>query len=269
VLGEGINKSLPWDDVYAKGNGAAVRVLSVQGFTVRDVYAEFPWDGIKLPGSSNFTIEHCELVHTRDDAIENDSYGPGTVNNCFLNGVHTFLSANNSNVAMSKAWHMSWTNNVMSLGCGLPDGKPCEDRAKRLKYAWACPTGSGQPWKVRDNPGLFTMTFANNAAMIEGCINQTKANIKWWGGIKLTPESKNNRFYYLGTGKGFTMVEVTNADGSKARVPAEFGIAPGPVWARSATRARNGRPKSHVGGPRRKPYQRAAAGHPATCRGLP
>jgi hypothetical protein len=232
VIGEGINKTKTWAYVYSQGNGAALRATSVQNLTIRGLDGEFSFDFIKLPGCSGFTIEHCHSLHNRDDCIENDTYGSGVVRDNFFEGVHTFLSCNSSRVAPTKPWHIVWTGNVMSLGCGLPGALPCEDRAKRLKFAWACPTGSGQPWKVRPNNGLFTMEFSNNAAMIDSCINQTAANLKWFVDMKLTPASTGNRFYYLGSGKGLTMIDVTNPDGSMARVPAQFGIAPGPVWSR-------------------------------------
>jgi hypothetical protein len=236
VLGVGANQSLPWDNLYARGNGGCIRAEKSPGITIRGVYGEYTWDGIKpVSGTQNFTIEDCQLKHCRDDAVEDDAQNSGVVRRCFFDRVHTFLSVNpGGGAAITRQVNITWEECVMSLGCGLPDGKACEDRAKRLKYAWACPTGSGQPWKVTNNNKLVRMRYANNAAMIEGCINQSKSNLRWFNpaAITLLPGSTGNRFYYLGTGKGLTMINVTNPDGSKARVPAEFGIVPGPVWAR-------------------------------------
>ncbi|HEX2518492.1 MAG TPA: hypothetical protein VHK04_03005 [Castellaniella sp.] len=64
-------------------------------------------------------------------------------------------------------------------------------------------------------------------------MNQSKSNLRSFNTAKITllPGSTGNRFYYLGAGKGLKMIEVTIADGSKARVPTELGIMPGPVRA--------------------------------------
>ena len=236
ILGVGANQFLPWEDLYARGNGGCIRAERSPGITIRRVYGEYTWDGIKpVSGTQNFTIEDCWLKHCRDDAVEDDAQNSGVVRRCFFEGVHTFLSvAPGGSGAITRQVDLTWEECVMSLGCGLPNGVACEDRAKRLQYAWACPTGSGQPWKVRGNNNLVRMKFANNAAMVDGCINQSKSNLRWFNPAEITlvPGSTGNRFYYLGTGKGLKLIEVANADSSKARVPAEFGITPGQVWAR-------------------------------------
>jgi hypothetical protein len=227
-IGKGANLTLPWRSLYDLGNGATVLVRGIPGVTLLHHYSEYTWDGFKPTGGSpNWTVAESWFKHSRDDAIENDHLSSmnGSIKRSFFDGVHTFISVTpgEGGDVPNRVTYL-WENNVMSLGCGLPGGKACEDRDKRLKYAWSKPTGSGQPWKDQGDASYVNMTFRNNAVMAETGINQASSNHPFVkSGWRLDPSSTNNAFYWLG-GCNYPGYEMETVHG--ACVPKLFNIDP-------------------------------------------
>jgi hypothetical protein len=234
TLGKGINRTQPWADVYSRGNGACVRFENSAQFTVRRHYGEFCWDGLKpAGGSGNWRVEDSWLKHIRDDAIEADHGGAhsGIVRRTFLDGVHTFLSVTpGQGGAIGGRPRVEFHDNLMSLGCGLDGGKACENRAKRLKYAWARPQGSGQAFKSRGCGADVDMLFRNNVVMMETGVNTAASNLVFFQCLRLLPGSTGNTFYWLG-GCSFRGLEMTKLHG--ACVPARFKLDP-KVWTKAS-----------------------------------
>jgi hypothetical protein len=234
TLGRGINRTQPWVTVHAKGNGACVRFENSAQLTVRRHYGEFCWDGLKpAGGSGNWRVEDSWLKHIRDDAIEADHGGAhsGIVRRTFFDRVHTFLSVTpGQGGAIGGRPRVEFHDNLMSLGCGLDGGKACENRAKRLKYAWARPQGSGQAFKSRGCGADVDMLFRNNVVMMETGVNTAASNLPFFQCLRLQPGSTGNTFYWLG-GCNFRGLEMTRLHG--ACVPARFKLDP-KVWTKAS-----------------------------------
>jgi hypothetical protein len=230
TLGRGSNRTTPWRSLYDQGNGACVRFESSPNLTVRRHYGEFCWDGLKpVTGSRNWTVEDSWLRHIRDDAIEADHAGAhdGVVRRTFFEGVHTFLSVTpGDGEAIHGHVRVEFHDNLMSLGCGLDDGKPCEDRSKRLQYAWSRPDGSGQAFKVRGCGDDVDILFRGNIVMMETGINTAGANLPIFQCMRVLPGSTGNTFYWLGA-CNFRGLEMTSLHG--ACVPKQFQLDPA-VW---------------------------------------
>ena len=244
TLGQGANRTMTWAPLYARGNGACVRLENSPGMTVRHHYGEFCWDGIKVaPGSGGWTVEDSWLRHIRDDAIEADAQGAhdGVVRRSFLDGVHTLISVTpGKGHSLQERAHIELRDNVMSLGCGLDDGRPCEDRDKRLKFGWARPRGSGQAFKVAGSGQAIEILFQGNVvamgaepvdgAWVEVGINTAPPNLRFFQDLTVLPGSTGNTFYWLG-GCDFDGLEMTTLHG--ACVPARFELDPA-VWTRAS-----------------------------------
>lgn len=243
TLGRGINRTREWDFTHGQGNGACVRFEDSPEFTVRRHYGEFCWDGLKPAGaSSRPVIEEVWLRHIRDDAIEHDhvnSMDDPTlrISRSYLDSVHTFLSVTPGGGSdIQRRVRVEFHDNVMSLGCGLDDDNPCEDRDKRLKYAWARPIGSGQAFKVRGCGEEIDMLFRGNAVMMgleetpdgwrEVGFNTAGSNLSIFQCMNVLPGSTDNTFYWLG-GCDFRGLEMEQVDG--ACVPKQFKLDPA-VW---------------------------------------
>ena len=192
-IGEGINRTEPWAPVHGAGNGASVRFEGSPGLTVRHHYSEYAWDPIKpATGSSNWKVEDSWLKHARDDAIEADHGGAhsGIVRRTFFDGVHTFLSVTPGQGApVGGRPRVELHDNLMSLGCGLPGGRACENRAKRLEFAWSRPTGSGQAFKVRGCGDDIDILFRGNVVMMETGINSAGSNLPFFQCMHVQPGS--------------------------------------------------------------------------------
>jgi hypothetical protein len=229
-LGEGANRTLAWRDLYDLGNGASVRFEGSAGLTVRRHYSEFAWDPIKpASGSGNWRVENSWIKHARDDAIEADHGGAhsGIVRRTFFEGVHGFLSVTpGQGNPIGGRPRVEFHDNLMSLGCGLPGGRACENREKRLKFAWARPTGSGQAFKVRGCGDDVDILFRNNVVMMETGINSSGSNLPFFQCMRVQPGSTGNTFFWLG-GCDFRGYEMTKLHG--ACVPARFKLDPA-VW---------------------------------------
>lgn len=50
------------------------------------------------PNTGSFVIRNCYVTGIRDDAIENDEFLPGVIEDCLFDGVHTFYSEQNETV---------------------------------------------------------------------------------------------------------------------------------------------------------------------------
>ena len=226
-LGKGINRTHPWRAVYDKGNGASVRFEGSPSLTVRQHYSEFAWDPIKpASGSGNWRVEDTWIKHARDDAIEADHGGAhsGIVRRTFFEGVHGFLSVTpGQGKPIGGRPRVEFHGNLMSLGCGLDGGRPCEDRAKRLKFAWARPTGSGQAFKVRGCGDDVDILFQGNVVMMETGINSSGSNQPFFQCMRVQPGSTGNTFFWLGgcDFRGYDMVKLHGAC-----VPARFKLNP-------------------------------------------
>ncbi|MGH6896379.1 MAG: hypothetical protein ACREJ5_07515 [Geminicoccaceae bacterium] len=234
TLGRGSNRTQPWVSVHAKGNGACVRFENSPQLTIRRHYGEFCWDGLKpADGAGNWRVEDSWLKHIRDDAIEADHGGAhnGQVRRTFFDGVHTFISVTpGKGRAIGGRPRVEFHDNLMSLGCGLDGGKACENRAKRLKFAWARPQGSGQAFKVRGCGADVDLLFRNNVVMIETGVNIGGSNLPFFQCINLLPGSTGNTFFWLG-GCNFRGLEMTKLHG--ACVPARFKLDPA-VWSHAS-----------------------------------
>ena len=226
-LGEGANRTLPWRDLYDLGNGASVRFEGSPNLTVRHHFSEFAWDPIKpATGSGNWTVEESWIKDGRDDCIEADHAGAhdGVVRRSFLQRCHTFLSVTpGSGQAILERLLVEFEDNLMSLGCGLDDNKPCEDRDKRLKFAWARPGGSGQAFKVRGCGDEIDILFRGNVVMMETGLNTGASNLPFFQCMHVQPGSTDNTFYWLG-GCDFRGLEMTTLHG--ACVPKAFQLDP-------------------------------------------
>ena len=234
TLGRGINRTRPWVSVHAAGNGACVRFENSPNFTVRRHYGEFCWDGVKpASGSRNWAVEDSWLRHIRDDAIEADHPGAhsGRVRRTFFDGVHTIISVTpGQGRAIQSRARVEFHDNLMSLGCGLDSGRPCENRSKRLSSAWSRPQGSGQAMKVRGCGNNVDILFRGNSVMMETGLNTGGANLAFFQCMNLLPGSTGNTFYWLG-GCSFRGLQMTTLHG--ACVPAQFRLDPA-VWTRAS-----------------------------------
>jgi hypothetical protein len=240
TLGQGANRTMTWRPLYDRGNGACIRFENSPRFTVRRHFGEFCWDPIKVAsGSNNWAVEESWIRHARDDAIEADHHGAhdGVVRRSLLEGVHTFLSVKpGKGQPIEGRARVEFHDNVMSLGCGLDDGLPCEDRDKRLKYGWARPRGSGQAIKLAGCGEAVDILFRNNvvaigAELVDGewvelGINTSGSNLRFFQCAQVDPASTGNTFYWLG-GCDFRGLEMTTLHG--ACVPRKFELDPD-VW---------------------------------------
>ena len=111
----------------------------------------------------------------------------------------------------------------MSLGCGLPGGRPCETRAKRLEFAWSREAGSGQAFKVRGCGDDIDILFRGNVVMMETGINSAGSNLPFFQCMHVQPGSTDNTFFWLG-GCDFRGLEMVQLHG--ACVPARFDLDP-------------------------------------------
>jgi hypothetical protein len=149
--------------------------------------------------------------------------------------VHTFLSVTpGSGNPIGGRPRVEFHDNLMSLGCGLPGGRACENRAKRLKFAWARPTGSGQAFKVRGCGAEVDLLFRNNVVMMESGVNTAGSNLAFFQCLRLLPGSSGNTFFWLG-GCNFRGLEMTQLHG--ACVPAQFKLNPAVFTRASNSRA--------------------------------
>ena len=240
TLGQGANRTMTWAPLYNRGNGGCIRIENSPEFTVRRHYGEFCWDPIKVAsGSNNWTVEESWIRHARDDAIEADHHGAhnGMVRRSLLEGVHTFLSVTpGKGQPIASRARVEFHDNVMSLGCGLDDGRPCEDRDKRLKFGWSRPRGSGQALKLAGCGDFVDVLFRNNvvamgAELVDGewvelGINTAGANLRFFQCAHVDPASTGNTFYWLG-GCTFRGLEMTTLHG--ACVPKQFALDPD-IW---------------------------------------
>ncbi len=100
-----MSASLSWSDLYHSalgGNGAAFHIGSggslpadvpTPNCTVDGIRIHNAWDGIRASRiSPNWTVRNCWVTHNRDDAVENDAYNEGTVEDCLFDGVFVFMS---------------------------------------------------------------------------------------------------------------------------------------------------------------------------------
>ena len=240
TLGQGANRTMTWRPLYTRGNGACVRLENSPEVTVRHHYGEFCWDGIKLAtGSYDWTVEDSWLRHIRDDAIEADHHGAhsGVVRRSFLDGVHTLISVTpGKGQSLQARARIEFQDNLLSLGCGLDDGRPCEDRDKRLKFDWARPRGSGQAFKVAGSGEAIDILFRGNVVAMgaepterdwtEVGINTAGGNLRFFQDLTVLPGSTGNTFYWLG-GCDFRGLEMVELHG--ACVPERFELEPA-VW---------------------------------------
>jgi hypothetical protein len=85
ILGEVLN--IDWEDAYPIGNSAAIRLENTPNMIIRNWYIRNCWDGIRpTTNCAGFVIENTWVDGCRDDAVENDSNQPGTINNCLFEG---------------------------------------------------------------------------------------------------------------------------------------------------------------------------------------
>ena len=94
LIGGTIDGQVPvdisWEDAYV--NSAAIFVRGTQGAVIRDWTITQVWDGIRIRGSDDFTIENVWVTKTRDDAIENDDGVSGTVRDSLFDRVFAGIS---------------------------------------------------------------------------------------------------------------------------------------------------------------------------------
>jgi hypothetical protein len=258
-IGVGGARTMAWRDYYDLGNGAAVRFDDSPDLTIRRLRSEYAWDTIKPANNSNdWAVEDSWLRYGRDDTIEADhaTSHNGIVRQTFMESVHTYLSVTPGDKnGLTRDVRVEFHDNLMSLGCGLPPGQVCENRAKRLKYSWARPRGSGQAFKTRGGPRI-TLVFRNNVVMqgaellgytwtaagrVQGGtwhpvgFNQSKGTFQLFQDLNV--QASGNTFYWLGeipakcNGGTAQGLEFTTFLG--ACVPAALRLQPG-HWARAS-----------------------------------
>ena len=57
-----------------------------------------PREALAYSNTGSWILRDCYFTAIRDDAIENDRFEPGTIQNCLFDGVYTFLSEQDENV---------------------------------------------------------------------------------------------------------------------------------------------------------------------------
>ena len=228
VAGTGINRSVPWDYLYHKvepGNGACVLIGNHQNFTLEHFFCAYPWDGVRwVDNSQNWLIKGSWIADVRDDAIENDHIYSGKVEKSYIEAAHSFYSATPGGGGASRPHRLEVVDNLISLGCQLDGKKPCEDRAKRLGYAWSRPVGNGQFFKVNGCGADIDILFKGNSVMMgasqaadgswyEVGFNTAGANLSFFQCMNILPGSTGNSFYWLGgcDFKGLKMVQLHGA----------------------------------------------------------
>jgi len=93
-LVEGTNDSAEtWCRMYVEHNTGIMG--HGQGMTIDGIRIHNVFDGFNVANSPGFTIKNCWVTYNRDDAIENDGFMSGTIDDCLFDGLHVFLSSVN------------------------------------------------------------------------------------------------------------------------------------------------------------------------------
>jgi hypothetical protein len=100
-----MDENLSWEELdhsASGGNGAAFQFgsggsmpsdVATPNFILDGIRIHNAWDGIRPSRiCPNWTIRNCWVTHNRDDAIENDWYNEGTVDDCLFDGLMVFMS---------------------------------------------------------------------------------------------------------------------------------------------------------------------------------
>lgn len=222
------------------GNGAGVRFENSPEITCRRHYSEYAWDPIKFAsGSMGGIVEECLLTHARDDCIEADpDEGPGlkfTVRRSALLDFHTMCSVTpGGGNSLSHPVTIEFLDSIMSSGNILANGLSAwRDRDDR-DYAWGDADSGSQVFKLRGVAGMsdvgggsgITCRFINNAIMMRHNPRTSRSNLRLFQSMTITPDSRGNRFYYLGDGKGLNLITFKGG-----LVPEEFELHRYPdVW---------------------------------------
>ena len=77
----------------ANGGGITFNVLNavIDGMRIHNIHDPF----VPLEGN-NFTIKNCWISYSRDDAIENDGFAAGVIDDCLFDDTYCFYSARNT-----------------------------------------------------------------------------------------------------------------------------------------------------------------------------
>ena len=126
LVGGTITGEVPLDlerkDIYV--NSAAIFLRDtddslIQNWTIKGG----AWDGIRIRGSDNFTIDQVWMDEVRDDAIENDSGISGTISNSLFDNVFVGLSTADANTSNMSSNVVTIDNVLMRMKNFLHDGK--------------------------------------------------------------------------------------------------------------------------------------------------
>ncbi len=104
IIKGSIPQSWTWKQTHDDLSGAGM-ITHNNGFGEwRYVRIHNVEDGVKAretpeySNKSKFLLRDCYMTAIRDDAIDNDRFEPGTVQDCLFDGIHTFISEQNENV---------------------------------------------------------------------------------------------------------------------------------------------------------------------------
>jgi hypothetical protein len=147
------------------GGGLTANAIGcvVDGVRIHNTHDAF----IPLEGG-DFVFTHCWVTHTRDDAIENDAFAGGLIEDCYFEGFYYFYSCTNSG-----GFRNGWTPNAEAPA---PHGGPSSTvRIENCLIAFKRMNGlNGTPWgglwkdwdRSDKGPRCPKMEFVNNIVYI-------------------------------------------------------------------------------------------------------
>lgn len=222
VLGTNDHSGLSWDVVHDRGNGAGLLVQNSSRMTVRGVFIDRPWDGIRpAAGVSHLTVVDSWLRDVGDDAIEADhrrDLDTLTIRNSLLQDVHTAISSRRGGRSASPTPAVTWRilDSLISLGLHK------DTRAKR-KYPWAPgELGSGQLFKTEGLGRNTEILIRNTIVMMRQAPKSARRTLRIIPDeAELDPASGGNVLVWLG-GDRVDGLDMVTVDG--VRVPEAFGL---------------------------------------------
>lgn len=211
----------------ANGGGITLNAMNsvIDGMRIHNIHDPF----VPLQGN-NFTIQNCWVSFSRDDAIENDGFAAGLVEDCLFEDTYCFYSARNTRPDSGKQAEapgggrrsvVSFQNNLIGLG-NLPGANSA---GKVAKDSNAYIPGFGHFWKQGD-PRNPKIVLVNNMFFIPkpypGCtpgrydvmpqgLKHAEGNIVIWMGEGEYP-FRHKGFKVLKGAEGMAYWEKARAD---------------------------------------------------------
>jgi hypothetical protein len=182
------------------GNAAAVsfgRDRNSRNATVDGVRLHNVWDGIRPLGNeendaNDFTIRNAWMSHVRDDAVENDHFYTGVIEDSLFDGVFVFLSTR-SRGGDGRDNVVAVRNNLVRMEAFAMEDPVCVRRSDGMCHGQVFKHGSQRGPQLRITDNLFVLS----GNLKEGSIEDVFIHPDVYGKVV---ECRNNTVIWQGPG---------------------------------------------------------------------